>query len=638
MATLRSLLVTLGLNSAQYRSDLEKSKKQTKKDFGDMSKAANKYAKEIGSGVTIASAAVVSGAAFVRMLANQNRELEVNARLAGVTASEFQQLDFVYKQMGLTVDQVSDIYKDSSERIGEWLSSQSGPLQDFGDTMGYTKGEIDSFAESMKDASGQEVLQSMVNQMQAAGVSAKEMSFALEGMGSEATRMIPALIDNGREANKLSEQYRSLNESIALNPQEVQNYKDLSAAFDLFTSTASNTLTKVIAPLADEMAELANATSFWMASMIEGSESQLTQNLVDLNEEAKELRTQIKYLENRGYSNVFQNDAEEAERLRGELEKNRQVYDQTQKDLIKLSGIGSPTSPLEIELKPKIVTPTKTFGELFGGTDQVDTYALEQSKMLSAQADAMAERLIQSQMSLEEQHEMEREFLEKNVSDYETYLQAKDALDSKYKQKKAMQEAQVQQIMFDAQASNLNTLKQGFDGIAQYAEEGSAIAKAAFVASQLVAASQIMVSAEQAKWQAASTIPNAAAQATVMASIDAQKYVSLGLVAAQTGAGLAGMAHDGTSGMPGGRIPKEGTWLLDKGEKVSTKGEADRMDKIMGMIESGSSSGGVQVIVQGSIYGDKETERIIETAANRGYQKSMIDARTNGALYKQMKR
>lgn len=638
MATLRSLIVTLGLNSAQYRSDLDKSKKQTKKDFGDMSKSANNYAKEISSGVAVASAAVVSGAAFVRMLANQSRELEVNARLAGVSASEFQQLDYTYKQVGLTVEQVSDIYKDSSERVGEWLSAQSGPLQDFGDTMGYTKGQIDDFAESMKDASGQEILQAMVNQMQAAGVSAKEMSFALEGMGSEATRMIPALVDNGREAKKLSEQYRALNESIALEPQEVQNYKDLSAAFDLFTSTASNALTKVIAPLADEMADLGEATAFFIASMVEGSESQLTQQLVDLNKESKELTTQIKYLEARGYSNMFQNDAEEAEKLRGELQKNREMYSKTQEDLIKLSGLGLPSSPLELEIKPKIVTPSKSFGEMFGGTDQVDKYALEQSKLLTSQADAMAERLIQGQMSLEEQHAMESEFLEQNVSDYETYLQAKDALDSKYKQKKAMQEAQIQQILFDAQASNLSTLQQGFDGLAQYAEEGSSIAKAAFVASQLVAASQIMVSAEQAKWQAASTIPNAAAQATVMASIEAQKYVSLALVGAQTGAGLAGMAHDGTSGMRDGRIPTEGTWLLDKGEKVSTKGEADRMDKIMNMIESGGGGGGTQVIVQGNIYGDKETQRIISTAAQQGYQMVSHDARTNGAVYKQMKR
>lgn len=50
--------------------------------------------------------------------------------------------------------------------------------------------------------------------------------------------------------------------------------------------------------------------------------------------------------------------------------------------------------------------------------------------------------------------------------------------------------------------------------------------------------------------------------------------------------GAAGMAHNGISS-----VPSEGTWLLDKGERVYTNDSANKLDQMYGAVMGGNSSG-----------------------------------------------
>jgi hypothetical protein len=63
-------------------------------------------------------------------------------------------------------------------------------------------------------------------------------------------------------------------------------------------------------------------------------------------------------------------------------------------------------------------------------------------------------------------------------------------------------------------------------------------------------------------------------------------YASVGIIAAQT---IAGMAHDGID-----NVPKEGTWLLDKGERVvDSRTNAD----LKNYLSQKNSGGGITVNV-----------------------------------------
>ena len=244
---------------------------KSERKIDKMAKGAKTAGVAVAGMATAAAAATAAVIAMMNGLANVERELQASARMAGLTTDQFEAMGFAYRQFGLTVEQVNDIYKDSRERIGEWLNSQSGALQDFGDAMGMSKDEITEFAKEVQGLNGQQLLQRMVNDLEAAGVGGLQLSGVMEAMASEATRMIPALEDNGQAVSDLSNEYVKFNAAFSLNDDDVQNYADLAKNFDLFLDTAQNGITKTLSPLAEVMSVLAMEAADFVASLASGS-------------------------------------------------------------------------------------------------------------------------------------------------------------------------------------------------------------------------------------------------------------------------------------------------------------------------------------------------------------------------------
>lgn len=107
---------------------------------------------------------------------------------------------------------------------------------------------------------------------------------------------------------------------------------------------------------------------------------------------------------------------------------------------------------------------------------------------------------------------------------------------------------------------------------------------------------------------------------------------------------LLGMAHDGIDA-----IPETGTWLLQKGERVTTAGTSAKLDKTLSDIQAGSSGQGgssgtpaiqQQITVQGAA--DEATLARIQEAAKQGaqlgYQMVLKDFSTNGPARRQLRR
>lgn len=96
------------------------------------------------------------------------------------------------------------------------------------------------------------------------------------------------------------------------------------------------------------------------------------------------------------------------------------------------------------------------------------------------------------------------------------------------------------------------------DMMGELAGKGSAAYKALFLASKAAAIAQAVVSTEVAAAKALELGPIFGIPASSL--IRGLGYASVGMIAATS---LAGMAHDGIDS-----VPREGTWLLDKGERV----------------------------------------------------------------------
>ncbi len=149
---------------------------------------------------------------------------------------------------------------------------------------------------------------------------------------------------------------------------------------------------------------------------------------------------------------------------------------------------------------------------------------------------------------------------------YEVYLQNKAALSEAY----SKQEQDLAKTQYESQLSlwgNLlgqaqNTWSQMTQAVKDSAGEQSGAYKAMFLMQQMFAIGSALVSTHLAATQVAAdaTIPFFGAKIAASKAMLAMGYANVGLIAGQT---IAGMAHDGID-----NIPKEGTWLLDKGERV----------------------------------------------------------------------
>lgn len=137
------------------------------------------------------------------------------------------------------------------------------------------------------------------------------------------------------------------------------------------------------------------------------------------------------------------------------------------------------------------------------------------------------------------------------------------------------------------------------------AGEGSSAYKAMFLAQQAIAIGQAIINTELGATRALAEggmimgVPAAT-------MVRAMGYASVGLIASQT---IAGMAHDGID-----NIPREGTWLLDKGERVvDSRTNAD----LKGMIANQKNGGGnVEINVH-------VTDSGVTTQSNQSDQKQL---------------
>ncbi len=136
------------------------------------------------------------------------------------------------------------------------------------------------------------------------------------------------------------------------------------------------------------------------------------------------------------------------------------------------------------------------------------------------------------------------------------------------------------------------------------AGEQSGAYKTMFFMQQAIAIGQAVISTELAAVKALELGPILGIPASAL--VRGMGYASVGLIAAQT---ISGMAHDGID-----NIPKEGTWLLDKGERVvDSRTNSDLKDYLA---EGGGGSGDVHISVQ-------VTDSGVSTQSNQADQKQL---------------
>lgn len=196
---------------------------------------SNAISKTIASvttlGTAFASAFFAAGSAVVAntiSVAKSAREIENLSRVANESVVEFQKLTYASKPFGVEQQQLADILKDVTEKIGDFVTTGQGPLSDFFQNIAP---RVDLTADSFRNLSGSQALGLYISALESAGLSQAEMTFYLEAIASGSTALLPLFRQNSEALNR----YRKEAEDVgyALSEIDIAQLKQADEQFRL---------------------------------------------------------------------------------------------------------------------------------------------------------------------------------------------------------------------------------------------------------------------------------------------------------------------------------------------------------------------------------------------------------------------
>lgn len=202
--SLGTLTLDLIAKVGGFESGMDKASRSAKKRGKEIEDSALKMSKALG-GIAIAAGGVATALAI--SATNAARDIKNLSTVAGTSAETFQELTFGARKYGIEQDKLGDILKDTQDKVGEFLAVGGGPLKDFFDKVAPKVGVT---ASQFRNLSGPDALQLYVSSLEKANLSQAQMTFYMEALASDATRLLPLFRDNGKEAGEMARRARDL--------------------------------------------------------------------------------------------------------------------------------------------------------------------------------------------------------------------------------------------------------------------------------------------------------------------------------------------------------------------------------------------------------------------------------------------
>lgn len=194
MAKKAELNTKINLDSSAFQRGIAKSKKSVS-TFASTLK---------GSLLPVLGAAGAAGAmiSLGRSALTTAKEIKSLAVVSGVGVEEFQKFAFAAKTVGMDQSKLADIFKDTSDKMGDFMQAGSGPMVDFFEQIAPMVGAT---KEEFIGLSGPEALQKYFDYLQDANIPHADMVFYMEAIASDATMLIPLLQDGGEAFKTLGD-------------------------------------------------------------------------------------------------------------------------------------------------------------------------------------------------------------------------------------------------------------------------------------------------------------------------------------------------------------------------------------------------------------------------------------------------
>ena len=262
-----SLIVRLDAKTQALDAKLKSTNEKLDKLTETTEKTDSKFKKFTDTAKVAAvavTAVAVATSALIAKTVQYAKELQIASTRNGENIEKMQAWAFAANTVGVSLEKLGDIGKDTNEKISEFIATGGGGFQDFADVMGLTATEAKALANEFEEMSGTDVLQEMVKRMDEGGISAGQMSFALEGMASDTTDLIPLLKDGSAALKSLTDDFDAMN--IALTQEDVNKITAIGIEFDKMTAKLSGESRQAVADYAQEIATAIKVTTEFLVT------------------------------------------------------------------------------------------------------------------------------------------------------------------------------------------------------------------------------------------------------------------------------------------------------------------------------------------------------------------------------------
>ena len=365
MAKKAELNTKINLDSSAFQRGIAKSKKSVS-TFASTLK---------GSLLPVLGAAGAAGAmvSLGKEAMRTAKEIKQLAGVSGVGVEEFQKLAFAAKTVNIEQEKLADIFKDTSDKMGDFMQVGSGPMVDFFEKIAPMVGAT---KEEFVGLSGADALQKYFNFLEKANIPHADMVFYMEAIASDATMLIPLLENGGKAFKTLGDGAEAAGN--VMKKEVVDSLTEAQNALDRLQKKATivaGNLVAVFLPAKDKFKEMAkeqleaakqleDETKFSMggsAAVMVKDQQAIIRNREKINKLAEELQaTEEKTLADAKTANDLANEklktvkdeAEAADELAKNYEKN--FFLQKELEVLKLKAAGDTKQAEALEKQIKL--------------------------------------------------------------------------------------------------------------------------------------------------------------------------------------------------------------------------------------------------------------------------------------------
>lgn len=595
------------------------------------------------SAVAAASIAGITAsfAALTRRTVGNAQELDSLSQLAGESVEEFQALSYAFGMYNINAEKFADISKDVQDKLGDFLATGAGPFADFFENVAP---QVGLTADALRDLSSTDVLIAVKQAMDDANVSAKEQVFYMEALANDATLLIPALKNGGSEIRRLADEYRGLN--LAVTQTEVDKIKGLADEVARLESAATKLENKLTANLAEPLADVIDVLSDAYDSSvlrferifigIDRSISAATLSWYEFQaavgrdidpSELQQLQGEIDYLD-RQWQQL-------TDKINGTPIAYSLGYGETD-DIFE--GLDDPfdlsNAVTNVDVKPAAEEMKRTLLDSLSVADEFNAQLVDMNGMMQLSSEEFwteyEQKGLNAYANLTGASEDFWDKLQGHIADSTENFET--MWGNTFDRFTAGMAEATTAALFEQQSFGdaLKVIARGaIQSIIQGLIEIGIQKMALFALEKTIGATGAATSAAMAA-TTGTAIATAYAPAAAMASLasyGANSIPAMGGIAATVGLSsslaLAGMAHDGIDD-----VPREGTWLLDKGERVVDSRTNKDLKNYLN--SSNQQASNVSINAPITLGGDVSDEKILRTIERNPKRIARIINRLNG--------